>query len=294
MDDQEFKQEILKMAKDNAQPLSEEKMQKLQNNVYAHIDTLFQAEQDAIDSPIVANKPNLSRRKSSFERLKDILADVFSVKTIGMAGLTVATLVFVFQLSTTTSTTLPDVPDSLMSAGLEQHTDHLTASSRALVSGPLSERRKAFLTGVTAAAAEVSGNNNKESLNLLVANYHVMITGEKSGVPATDKQLLKDNIDQYNDSSSTDSWLTEGYLVEILHLAAKHALIDMETTIVKDALNFYRDQTRLSISDPGEDIPDNFIENHQKLIEIDVPGVNTPTKIQSIIDTTQQMIVIIR
>ena len=125
MDDEKFKQEILKMAKDSARPLPEEKMQELQQNVYAHIDNLFQADQDVTDSPLASSESDLPRGKNSLEELKDFLANIFSVKTIGMAGLTLATLVLVFQLSTETSATLPTVPDSLMSAELEQHTEHL-------------------------------------------------------------------------------------------------------------------------------------------------------------------------
>jgi len=112
-------------------------------------------------------------------------------------------------------------------------------------------------------------------------------------------------VARYSDDKQTRFWLKQGYMVEVVHLAAKRSMRDLNASALIDALQFYRVQA--SLPEPGNTEPDNpdlrgtsadvaiqFIRNHEKLLVAAPAQSPTPEQVQEIVDMTHEMKVLIQ
>ncbi len=299
MDRDEFNAEILRIARANRKPLTDKHKQDLQDSVYAHIKTLFPADHNPVSTPSMSNASTVTKKKPPYHKLKEFFANLFasaSVPQYTMAAISVIGVgILVFLLSSNNQQTLLKIPSSLTVAGLDAHVSHLTASTRTIAPQTISERRKYYLAGITSAGIDVIANPDTQSSKDLAALYYSTTTGKDATETVQSYDLLAKDVNSYKDSELANVWLTEGYLVEILYLSALRTLNGMETDILRNALSFYQQNTLLDdAAKEIETIPEQYLSNQQTLLNTDSSGINTPGQVQSIVDATQLMHVILR
>ncbi len=300
MDSNTFKKEVLQMVKDKKQQeaspgLTEMQMKQLDAEVFSHIETLFPSD-NTQETLLRSNEK--TPQISTTEKLKGFLTNIFDVKPLQLAGGALAAISFLavgiitYQGSGQSDSGLLDIPSSLTTAGLEKHVQNTsTLSAKAIVTDTPSQRRSAFLTGITQAAVELVDDTRAGTI---ASNYHQLITGSAPATPDTALQLLSTNIDSFSELESTRSWMIEGHAVELVHLAATRAMTDMNTNILDDAIDFYRQITPDLTADNTQSIPEQYLSDRSALLNTSRSTVATPSQIQNIIDSTQQMILIIR
>ena len=81
--------------------------------------------------------------------------------------------------------------------------------------------------------------------------------------------------------------------VELVKLAATRSMTDIDTAVLADAIDFYREKSMLP-TDVSTVIPEQYLEDRRVLIETTKSSLTTPSQIQTIIDSSKQMILIIR
>ena len=309
MDKESFEQTIVEMVRESRQTpehvtqLPEKNMQQLEANVYTHINNLFANDHQ---TP-VSDEPSNIRRPGIFTTFKKHLGEIFEKWTIQKTAIAFASIsimsvgAITYQLTNTPVTNNPDyerflsIPDSVAAAGIDEYINLPTDSSRSMVTTEPSERRLVFLTGVTRAGIDVIGNPSSRETKELATAYQVFISGNPSTNSDNDLDGLNKNVLQFAENSKTNEWLTHGYAVEIVHLAAKRSLVDMETNILTDALNYYQKVTGdFTEIDQGSDVTPQFKQNHLFLFDAVLEKPVTPNQIQSFIDKTQQMKIVIR
>jgi len=296
MDSKTFKSEILQIVKDNkvtSPGLSDERMKQLDRNVFAHIETLFPADDGTqnTQTPTTETPPE----KGPLTKIKDLFGNLFSIGPLQLAGTAIAAIsllavgLITYQLTDRDSTLLK-LPDSLTNAGLANHVEYtIHTSQRAAVADAPSETRIAFMTGVSQAALDVAEDKTDD----VVRHYHQIITGDDSGNTDTAARLLSKNVDRLRNSEPGRAWMIEGYAVELVKLAATRSMTDIDTAVLADAIDFYREKSMLP-TDVSTVIPEQYLEDRRVLIETTKSSLTTPSQIQTIIDSSKQMILIIR
>jgi len=304
MDKDSFHSEIIKTVKQNnlsqkpVEQLSKQKMAQLDSNVYAHIDQVFS---DSADTQAAANANNAKatdrNQQSLLGSIKSQLSDWFSnmgVQPVAFAAITLCAVGAMTFFLTDKQTTGPyfDIPESVAAAELDKYIEVPTAQSRALAPSSPSDRRSAFLAGITQADLDIIGDADNPIAQQLAIQYQEITTNEKA-VDATEAlNSVHSSAELYTNNEETNSWFKQGYAVEIVHLTALRSMSDMNTDLLQDALEFYRDQdTKPDLQDTG--VAKQYIQNHELLLNNKNP-LSTPEEVQQIITTTQNMKLLIQ
>lgn len=302
MDDtDEHWEEILYMVKDNHQrrqtPITEldvDRKAELDRNVYAHIEQQFNSvegksighssttvgatQRSSIWASTISNLRKLQPRSLSNGHLAALAFAAIGAIAVGLFITTDKTVDSYFE-----------VPDSLLTAGLDTQVISVSGGQRALAS-TTTERRVAFISGTVQADLDVLETPNDEFVANLAYHYPVLF-GESS--KDTKEPLLIDFQTQVNTHQKDDQlkpWLKEGYLVQMIHLAAKTALTQLDTGALNDALQHFQSQQNLEHAiTNSEALNSNYIDSRKKLVESSVNKVSTPDNIQQIIDLTKTL-----
>ena len=307
MDRNSFWREVIEIVKhhkrspDPVEHLSEQRMSQLESNIFAHIEQQFPK-----DSTAAVKSDNAAvtepRKKSLPERVKSLLRLPFPDQFAGSPVLAFATfallsagvLTFILANNRTAETHF-QIPESVASADLEQYIESPENRNRALVATLPSNRRNAFLTGVTLADLDVIGDSNKKSAQDIAIWFNQMT----KSVPSVDATIALDNVQSQATHFSSDEkssfWFKQGYSIEMVHLAARHSLDNLNTTTLADALTFYTNQSAHPIpKNHTVDLSKQYIQNHEQLINAASTELSTPGKIQEIVKVTNNMKILIQ
>lgn len=303
MDRNTFQREIIDLVKqhnkgrEGVEQLPEKNMQQLESDVYAHIDQLFSESAATDTSSTTENKTSkqsdiLTKTKSWWAWLipdAPTRAPAFALAAI--AFLTVGTLTY--QLTNQQQLQpLLDLPDSLTTADLGRYIEQPQEGSRALVATELSDRRSAFMAGVTQADLDILKRTDTTTADKIAIRYH-QTTQKTAAIDAAEAiGTLQSSVERFKSRENTNFWLHQGYAVELVHLAARRSMADMNTDILKDALQFYTSQT--SPQSLEEDVAKQYIESYRNLADLASTELTTPAQVQEAIDTTRNMKVVIQ
>lgn len=292
--DTEFKKQILGMVKqkqaDQLQEnhLSQDKMNRVEDNVYAHIDSLFPA------SPQEAS--HTVKTKTVFSRIKDFISDLHhrgNYQTVAaLAAIPVLIAgVIAYQSNNLNNSVYPTIPDSLKSHGLAQFIEIPAPDSRAIADLSITDRRRAFITGIAKADLDTTNDPESEIAKLVNTQFGKIIN---SNADNSSVNLIDDSFKQAFTQDDTRAWAIQGYALEIVHLSASMALENIDASVVNEALKYYQETSgKLEITEDNS-IPVQFSDNHDYLVAAAKAKQDTPDKIQILIDKTQQMKLIIR
>ena len=252
-----FRREIARLVQQQnaVERLSDERMQTLEDNVYAYIDRLFPQE-----------LTETHKVEQAGSRFKEWL--VFKPRALTAAALLVLVVIATQIIKPNHSEFLLDLPASVAHHHYDAYIDTQAQVSQSLIATDPTPRRQAFITGVIRADLDLS----KDFTGIQLERVNSRIT------------------DIANDDS-TRHWVARGYAVEVLHLAARRSMQDLDVGLLGDALDFYREQTAL---DDADDANSRFTENHQWLIQTDRMDLQTPADVQQIIELTHQMKVLVQ
>ncbi len=300
MDNDTYEREILKIVKahkrknhEPSEPLSDAQMKNMRENVYAHVETLFPHDSGSTESPVSLTR---TAQKTPFEKFRDYLTRALSFEQIHPLSTALATVavltagILTYQLTTSSSNLLLPVPNSITAKNFTQHINQNTASSRAIVPQQISERRQAFVAGVTRAGLDLIGDPESPASLALLNNYTIKEENERGA----SIKSFNATVEQYSETEKTNVWLMSGYAIEIVHLTAQKSLENLDSEVLLDALTFYRAQTDdLTQSLINDTELSTFTANHNFLLTSD-SEFKDPDSIQTIIDKTTQMKVILR
>ena len=300
MDNDTFVSEILKIVKahkrkieEPSEPLSDAQMENMRKNVHAHIETLFPHDSTSTQSTV---SPASTTQITTLGKFRDHLSTMFSFEKVyplstALASVAVLTAgILTYQLTTSNSDLLLPVPNSITAKNFTQNINQNIASSRAIVPQQLSERRQAFVTGVIRADLDLIGDSESAASVALLNNH--TITHENGR--GTSIESFDATVERFRKTKMTNVWLTSGYAVEVVHLAAQKSLENLDSSVLSDALTFYRTQTdELTNTLTIDTELDAFTANHTFLLSAS-SEFDEPDSIQTIIDKTTQMKVILR
>jgi len=194
MDKDSFWQEITDMARQHKQrsrpveQLPEEKMEQLESNVFAHIDQLF-SDSKMTDSEVApattktevsttaGTQPKNSLNKSSLKQCSSLWSWLFQHRQAPVFVMAVFAFfsvgVLTYLLSDNrASEPLFNIPESVVAADADRYIQIPQASVRALTGTLPSERRSAFLAGVTQADLDLIGNIETPAAQQIALWYH--------------------------------------------------------------------------------------------------------------------------
>lgn len=327
MDRDGFWQEITDLAKHHkqrSQPVEQlpvVQMEQLESNVYEHIDQLFSgsevtdseitpatAELDVTTTVDTPNQSPLEQRDSIWSSLlwsrlfQGSRTPVYAMAMIALFS--VGVLAYLLS-GNRQSEPLFDIPESVVAADVDRYIQIPQGSSRAFSGALLSERRSAFLAGVAQADLDLIGNGEQPAAHQ-VALWHHQTTTNTAAVDALDAlKRVQSSVARYSAIEQTGFWLKRGYAVEVVHLAAKRSMVDLNTSTLIDALQFYKMQAMMP--EPGNtesnnvelksvsaDVAKQYIQNHEKLMVATPAQLPTPEQLQEIVDMTHDMKVLIQ
>jgi len=306
MDNSEFRQDVINMIKKDQKDkkkgkMSPEQIRDLDTEIFPYIDTLYGENEENGVFEIEQNKKQDGSKhppRNFKHRLSQIFDNFFNEEIgsyIAIASLCLvligAAVVFESKI-----TLLPEAPGSLVAQGLGVHADPLVEESKSFGRQTPSERRIAFLTGVTQSGVDLIDDSNSPFTHKLVGAYSLYVTGNDTSDANVALNELSQAITQYASDDDTKIWLRTGYALEVVNLAARGALVDPDKTVVNDALGFYRQETSgLSEWYGSQDIAKRFLSNHSLLLSAadNEPKTMTQTEIQGVIDMIFQMKVVV-
>jgi len=322
MDKDSFWQEITDMAKQHKQrshsveQLPEEQMQQLESNVYAHIDQLFSdskimdidatsdaAKLDVITTADLPQKGSSEQRNSLWTRLFKVShTPFFAMATVVL--LSVGVLAYLLS-DNRVSESLYGIPASVVAADVDSYIQTPQDSSRAFSGTLPSQRRSAFLAGVVQADLDLIGDSEKPAAHQAALWYHQATTSTPAVDVPSALKTLRSSVTRYSADEQTSFWLKQGYAVEVVHLAAKRAMADLNANPLKDALQFYREHALMpepentepktsELKNTGDDIARQYIHNHEKLLLAAPAELPAPEQVQEIVDLTHDMKVLIQ
>ena len=281
--------------------LPKEQMAQLESNVYDHIETLFSEETSNQTNPDNTTTTDTSHEKPK-RRLSDLLSEWFATSWIRPASIAFAAIAFVavgaitLQLTKHSATeSFFDIPESLAAADLERHIEVPQQNSRALAAEPSSERRNAFLAGVISADLDLTKDTQSSITDDLLIWYQRTTNNDQTADSSEAIKSVQSSITHYSSNEQTSGWLSEGYAVELVHLAAKRTMTDMDFSVLQSALGFYRNQTKKPwTQDSSSDLAKQYIQNHDLLINTDSNNISTPEQVQEIITSTNNMKILVQ
>ena len=307
MDRNSFWREVIEIVKhhkrspDPLEHLSEQRMAQLESNIFAHIEQQFPKDSTAAVKSDNATAPE-PRKMSVPERVKSLLRLPFPDQFAGSPVLAFATfallsagvLTFILANNRTAETHFK-IPESVASADLEQYIESPENRNRALVATLPSSRRNAFLTGVTLADLDVIGDSNKKSAQDIAIWFNQMT----KSVPSVDATIALDTVQSqathFSNDEKSSFWFKQGYSIEMVHLAARHSLDNLNTTTLADALTFFTNQSAHPIpKNHTVDLSKQYIQNHEQLINAASTELSTPEQIQEIVKVTNNMKILIQ
>jgi len=305
MDRNSFWREVIEIIKhprhtpDPVENLSEKRMAQLESNIFAHIEQQFS------DDTVVAAKPDNSvapepRKYSLLERVKTLLqipdgltgSPVLAITMFAL--LSAGALTFILSNNRMADSHFK-IPSSVASANLEQFIEIPQNGTKALASTPPSDRRSAFLTGVALADLNLIGDNEKESAQE-IAIWFQQTTNSTPAVNAESAvETVQSQAAHFSSDEKSSLWFKHGYSVEIVQLAAKSSLADMNTSVLADALAFYKNHSTHPIPKSHTvDLAKQYIQNHEQLINTASTELSTPNQIQEIVKITDNMKVLLQ
>jgi len=316
MDRDSFWQEIVNLVKHHkrrsypVEPLPEEKMEQLETNVYTHIDQLFSSSEvtsATAQSDITTAGP---QHKSSYKQENSLIARLFQHRHAPVFAMAMFALfsvgVLAFLLSNNRiSEPLFDMPESIVAADMDRYIQIPQENLRALAKTVPSERRSAFLAGVAQADLDLIGDIENPAAHQIALWYHQTTTNTTVVDAVNALKTVESSVARYAANEQSGLWLKHGYAVEVVHLAAKRSLVDLNTGVLVDALRFYSDQALTPVpskTDPENpelksssvDVVRQYIHNHEKLLIAIPTNSPTPGQVQEIIDMTHSMKVLIQ
>jgi len=299
-DSDEHWDEILEMVKENNKrqtvPVTEldpERSATLRKNVFAQIEQHFDSTEGSVqqisaasdasqttsvESKIAATLSVLKQRFLSVGKLPALASIAIVMISIGL-----------FSNSKVATQPYFDVPGSLFNAGLESYVELANGGSRALTSD-LSTRRTAFVGGVIQADLDVIDMPNDDTVAAIAANFPGFfdpgLIDEKNG-SATENMIssFRARVNKIAENDLLKPWLMEGYLIEMIHLAAKNALTTYETDTLEDVLQHFRLQSDLerTIANSAGLNP-KYLLDRMKIAEVVISENSPPEDIQQIVD----------
>ena len=293
--------EIVKLVKENQQSspietLDTERMTQMQSKVFAQIDHQFDATNDGReDSGIETKIHSGNRLRSKESTLRNWWQSIFDLpKLPAMAFVALSIITAGLLLNVNRNITEPyfNVPSSLTNAKLDSYIEAANIGSRALASSSTS-RRIAFVAGTIQADLDISNPPDNTVVSNL-ATYFPDLADDP--VDATKIiQAFDYEVKDITANSALSLWFKEGYFVEMIHLAAKHALATFEVEPLQDALQNFNDQVDLKTAiTSASDVNKSYMENRQQLIEQTGRQLGEPKHFQQIVDLTGAMQVIAR
>lgn len=263
--------------------LSEKQMQELQDNVYAHIETLFPDDAEPKPKPDVIGKITSSVKPANDNRY--VLQSVFA-----------ASLAFLmiggFALFKTIDNNSLGLPASSSLAGLTEQVSFPLGASRAIADPILSQRRHAYLAGYTKANLYVLGKNDDTAEKF--ALWYLQNADQDAPADAQKAVSSVNGIaDDFLAEEYSSFWYKQGLATELVNLAAKDALVDLDTSILDELLDFYKkvSDSITSYTNSSNDLA--YLAKHQELVNSS-ELISTPDELQRIIDSTRAMKILIQ
>lgn len=293
--------EIVKLVKEKQESspietLDAERMTQLQTRVFAQIDHQFDATNDSREGSGIETQIHTGNRRGSNEsKLRNWWQSIFDIpKLPAMAFVALSVITAGLLLNINRNITEPyyNVPSSLTNAKLDRYIEAASTGSRALASSSTS-RRIAFVAGTMQADLDTSNPPD----NTVVSNLATYFPDLADDSVDTKKivQAFVSEVENITADSDSSAWFKEGYSLEMIQLAAKHALATFEVEPLHDALQSFNNQGDLeNVISAASDVDKNYLENRQQLIEQTSDQLTEPEQFQQIIDLTGAMQVIAR
>lgn len=294
--DEDFKKAIVALAKDrnilgeNGR-LSKEQVERLDNNIYAHIANVLDRE----DTPETANPISTgqsdSRNTNIAATIKDWLFGGFANAALAVCTLAAVGAVVFYALGTQSNSILPELPDSLAQISIDQYTPPSFETARGITEKPLTEIRQAFLTGVAKASIDISQDDAQDKT--IAVNFKQYVDSKNPSVVSEnlDIKWLEERIEIIGTNKNSRQWLNQGYVTEVLNLSATRSMVELDFSLASSALTFYQKESTKNIG--SNDIPTQVVENHRYLLSLQSGDIKTPDDIQSLIDRTNNIKVVI-
>jgi len=306
MDKNSFWQEVIEMVKHHRpkpqaiEKLPKEQMVQLESNVYNHIDTLFS--EDASDTAISKDASAVNNRPSQPSRsIKTLLSDFFANSWAQPAALAFAAIAFVSvgaltlnMIKHSNTKSFFNVPDVVAAANVDNHIEIPQQQSRALIATSASDQSRAFLAGVTGAGLDLLADTESSTAQELANWYQQISTNDQATDTSTTIKSVRSSIEQYSSDEYTSSWFEQGYAVEVVNLAAKRSMTDLDMSILQSALGFYHEHATQPWLDNNTNVAEQYIQNHEYLLNSDASQLSTPEQVQEIITYTQNMKLLIQ
>ena len=303
--------EILQMAKskyhEGVTPVTEldaGRSDNMDKNVYLYIDQQFSPKDEAVareNTNTVSDSEGDRAGNGIWARLsaagRRLIPESLPTRAVPVMACALVAVVAISLLTRTDQSEQPffDVPDSVFTAGLDTHIQLSRGDSRALVSQTTS-RHGAFLSGNIRAELDVfESSDNVEKLIL----ERLPIDGTHEGSSESSQQRLGDFAAQLETMMADDRakrWLKEGCMIELIQLAAKDALVELETGTLNDVIRYFRDQTDLAgwlSSETGDGLNPKYLTERVKLYGFNFDNTATPDEIQQIVDITSALKVLV-
>lgn len=293
MSDNEFRSEVVTMLEEhikvhNPGELSAERRKSLDDAVHAHIDTLF--------APDVEDSKQTD--SSGYSKIRQWLSDFITGSTPDyrpkvafavVAVVSITTMTVLSMMKRNSTVNLPEFPQSLAAAGLDRYVQPLTNGVKSMVSTTITPRRLAFLTGVSKAGIDAVGDiKNPKAID--VATSYASYTGQTT----EPLEWLKENVKKYEADAMLNQWLIHGYTIEVVSLAANRSMQDIDASYVQHALSFYQKETPVLDAVSLDGVPEQVLQNHEYLMSVNIPIIETPSDIEIILDRSFQIKVLVQ
>jgi len=280
--------------------LDERRMADLQANVFSHIDQQFsdRTEHSSVNDTVENRTRKNVTKATSRNILKDLLSKLFpsgefssrspALAFAAVAVLALGVLTFFTGQKPTVGDTLFELPNSIAmsSEALESQIDATSIGARALATSPLSVEHDAFMAGVTRADIDVIGNIDSALSQQLVQSFN-----STDLTPHQSFDKFTNTVEGFIASDTTSGWIKHGYAVELVNLTAKHAMTDLGTDELGDALAFYRIMSAdLDLQTQNQ----NYTKNHDLLMSAHDRLKAEPKGIEQLILLTNNLKVLIR
>jgi len=316
MDRGSYQQELIdvvRLHKQSLRPvenLPEEQMAQLESSVYEHIDQQFSGSKVSpatVKPDVIAT--GYSQKKGSTKKRNSPMGWLFPARYVQVLAMALISAVVVSYLLSINraSEMLFDIPASVVAADVDRYIEIPQQNLRALTGTSVSDRRGAFLAGVTQANLDLIDDTESATTQQMALWYHHIA----SNVPTVDVlealKTVHSSVYRFSANEQTSLWLKIGYAIEVVHLAAKRSMVDLNTSVLADALQFYsiqasmlmpeHDKVETNISSLRislDDINRQYILNHERLIVAHRDHLITPAQVQQIVDMTDNMKILLQ
>ena len=264
-------------------PLSDAQKKEIDDRVLDHINTLY-----PVDEVTAGTKTDL------FATVKKYLSPAndeqfrFPIRyAVAIAGVLMVGALFLVGKSTNQSTL--GVPNSIADAELHQHVHLPMGGMKAITGTKQSFRHNAYLAGYAQANLYAIGETDPVKAQSFAIWY--LDATRNTATDQTALARLQHKIDEYLADETTEFWYQQGLATELVQLAAKGAMEDIDTDVLREAIRYYN-QSSGAISAHIKATDQRYFDKHRELQGMSTPS--TPGEIQQIIDTTQALKVLFK